>query len=101
MKQKKKKKGRQELEKKTKHNGRLIKDKIMRDVRRIFEQEEDYYKPKSANNFWNSNYIEYESNGDKNRNLLLDECLNNIKPCFRNGIDLQNLVYENAVNNCN
>ena len=42
-------------------------------------------------NFWNNNYIEYESNGDKNRNLLLDEYLNKIIPYLRNIIiDLQN-----------
>ena len=27
--------------------------------------EEDYYKPERVNKFWNNNYIEYESNGDK------------------------------------
>ena len=34
----------------------------------LFEQEDkDYYKPKRVNNFWNNDYIEYESNGDKSR----------------------------------
>ena len=48
-------------------------------------------KPKTVNNFWNNNYIEYESNGDKNRNLSLGEYLNKIKPYLRNIIiDLQN-----------
>ena len=41
-------------------------------MRTLFEQEEDYYKPKRASKFWNNNYIQYESNGDKNRNLSLD-----------------------------
>ena len=47
----------------------------------LFEQQEekDYCKPKRVSNFWN-NYIEYESDGDKNRNLSLDEYLNKIKP---------------------
>ena len=54
-------------------NNRLIKDIIIRDIRKLFEQqEEDYYKPKRVINFWNKNYIECESNGDKNKNLLLD-----------------------------
>ena len=35
-------------------------------------------------NFWNTNYREYESNGDKNRNLSLDEYLHKIKPYLRN-----------------
>ena len=55
------------------------------------QQEEDYYKPKRVSNFWNNDYIEYESNCDKNRNLSIDEYLNKIDPCLRNIIiDLQN-----------
>ena len=64
---------------------------MIRDIRTLFEQGEDYYKPKRVNSFWNNNYIEYESNGDKNRNLSLDEYLNKIEPYLRNVIiDLQN-----------
>ena len=46
----------------------LMKDQLkttIRDIGPVFEQEEDYYKPKRVNKFWNNNYIEYESNGDK------------------------------------
>ena len=44
-----------------------------------------------VSNFWNNNYIEYESNSDKNRNLSLDQYLNKIEPYLRNiKIDLQN-----------
>ena len=39
---------------------------IIRDIRTLFEQSNDCYQPISAGNFWNNNYIEYESNGDKN-----------------------------------
>ena len=68
MKQKKKKKKEgNQIEKEI--NNVLIKDRTTRDIRTLFEQEKDYYKPKKVSNFWNSNYIEYESNGDKNRNL--------------------------------
>ena len=78
--------------KKKKQNERIIKDIIIRDIRTFFEQkEEDYYKPKRVSNFWNNNYIEYESNGDKNRNLLFDEYLNKIETYLRNMIiDIQN-----------
>ena len=63
----------------------------MRDIRTLFEQEEDYYKPKRVNIFWSNNYIEYESNGDENRNVSLDEYLYKIEPYLRNIIiDLQN-----------
>ena len=42
-------------------------------------------------NFWNNNYIEYGSNGDKNRNLSLDQYLNKIESYLRDiVIDLQN-----------
>ena len=77
--------------KKKKHNERIIEDRIIRDIRTLFEQEENYYKPERVSNFWNNNYIEHESNGDKNRNLTLDVYLNKIKPYLRNIIiDLQN-----------
>ena len=47
LKQKKKKK----RKKKPEHNERLIKDKIIRDIRSLCEQEEEYYKPKKVSNF--------------------------------------------------
>ena len=67
---------------KKENNGRLIKDVIIRDIRTLFEQQEekDYYKPKRVSNFSNDNYIEYESNGDRNRNLSLDEYFSKIEP---------------------
>ena len=43
------------------------------------EKEKYFYEPKRVNDFWNNNYIEYESNGDKNKNLSLDEYLKNIE----------------------
>ena len=59
----------------------IIKNRIIRDIRTLFEQQEekDYHKPKKVSNFLNNNYIEYESNGDKNRNFLLDKYLNKIE----------------------
>ena len=41
-------------------------DRVIRDIRKLFEQQEgDYYKPKRVDNVWNNNYIEYESNDEK------------------------------------
>ena len=78
--------------KKKETNQRLIYDRIIRTL--FDQQEEHYYKPKRLItnwNIWNNNYTEYEINGDKNRNLSLDEYLNKIKPYLRNTIiDLQN-----------
>ena len=46
-----------------------IKDRTIRDIRTLFEQEDDdYYKPIRAGNFWNISF-EYESSGDRNKNL--------------------------------
>ena len=66
MKQKKKRK----KEKNKNIMNRLIKDKIFGDIRTLFEEEEDNYKPKSVSSFWNDDYFEYNSNGDKIRNLM-------------------------------
>ena len=80
-----------EERKKKKHNERTIKDRTIRDIRTLFEQEEDYYDPKRVTNFWNINYCEYESNGDKNKDLTLDKYRNKIKHYLMNIIiDLQN-----------
>ena len=55
------------------------------------QEEKDYYKSKRVSNFLNNNYIESESNGDRNRNFSLDEYFNKIEPYLRNMIiDLQN-----------
>ena len=57
------------------------KDKVLRDKRALFESDEDdYWEPIKTSNAINSNYIEYESNGDKSKSLLIKEYLNKIKP---------------------
>ena len=78
---------------KKKQNEKIIKDKVIADIRTLFEQEkgEDYYEPKRVSNFWNNNYIKYESNGDKNRNLSLDVYLKKIESYLKNIIiDIRN-----------
>ena len=57
-----------------------IKDSIIKHIRTLFEQEEKYYKPIRVGNFWNNNYIEYESSGDRNKNPSVKEYLDKIKP---------------------
>ena len=92
-KKKRKKEIREIRENKKEHNQRSIKYRLIRDIKTLFEQEEqeDYYKPERVNNFWNNNYTEYKSNGDNNRNLSLNKYLNKIEPLMRNIIiDLQN-----------
>ena len=90
--QKEMKKRRPIKKKKKETNERLIKDKIIRDIRTLFEQQDkDYCKPRRVSNPWNNNYIEYENNDDKNRKLSLNKYLDKIKSYQRNIIiDLQN-----------
>ena len=68
---------------KLKKENLTIKDRIIRDIRTLFELGDDYYKPLRVGNFLNNNYIEYESNGDRNKNLLVKEYLVRIKPYLR------------------
>ena len=58
---------RQEKETKAK----AIKNRILRDIKNLFghEKEEKHYKPIRVSNFCSNNYVEYESNCDRNRTL--------------------------------
>ena len=53
------------LEKETK----AIKDRILGDIKNLFEheEEENYHKPVGLISFWCNNYIDYESNNDRNK----------------------------------
>ena len=76
---------------KKKHKERIIKGRIIRDIKTRFEEVKDCYEPKRVSNFWNNNYTEHGTNGDKNRNLSLDKYLNKIQPYLKNIINnLQN-----------
>ena len=43
----------------------------------------DYYKPIRTGNAFSSNYIEYESNEDKDKTLSIKDYLENIEPCLK------------------
>ena len=54
----------------------------------LFELEKkDYYKPLRVGDFWNTNYMEYESNGDRNKTLSIEEYLKKIRPYLINIIN--------------
>ena len=64
---------------------KVIKDRI---IKNHFEHEEEeiiinYYKPVRVSNFWSSNYIEYESNSDRNKTLSVEEYFLKIRPYFK------------------
>ena len=52
---------------KLKKEKKIIKDRTIRDIKTIFEQEEDYYEPVRVGNFWKKIYMEYQTNGDRNK----------------------------------
>ena len=54
----------------------------IRDVGNLFNQstDKDYYKPIKTKSAFNGNYIEYESNGDRDKNLSAKKYLNMIRP---------------------
>ena len=60
-----------------------IKDIVLNNINNFFEfetEEENYYKPVTKNNFWSNGYIEYKSNGDKNKILSVAEYHSKIVP---------------------
>ena len=73
------------LEKSTKAN----KDRILRDIKNLpeHEEEENYYKPVRVGYFWSKNFIEYESNSNKNNTPSHDEYCNNIRPYLKDNLE--------------
>ena len=61
---------------------KLIKDRILRDIRNPFEheEEENYCKPVGVSNFWSNNYIKYGSKGDRNKTLSAEKYLDKFRP---------------------
>ena len=41
---------------------KAVKDRIFRDIKNLFEHEEEknYHKPVRVSNFWSNNYIEFD-----------------------------------------
>ena len=61
---------------------------MIRDIRNLFEyEEEDSYKAIRVVNFWSNNYFEYESNGDRNKALSVEEYLNKVRPYLKDIIN--------------
>ena len=62
--------------------------KVIRYIRIIFDQEEEvYYKPVRVGNFWFTNYIEYESNDDRNKTFSGKEYPDEVKPYLKDIIN--------------
>ena len=53
-------------------------NEAIRGIRNFFEEEEDYFNKKSVDNVYGNIYMTYEINGHRNKNLSLQEYLNEI-----------------------
>ena len=62
-------------------------DEIMRDLRFLYEQEENYYERRKTKSAFGGNYLEYESNGDTSEVLSTEDYLNKIRPYLSDIID--------------
>ena len=81
-----------------------MKNRMIKDIRYLFEleNEENYYKPVRIGNFWSKNYIECESNGDRNKTLSVEKYLNKIRPYLKDIINnLKKSDTWNTINNNN
>ena len=77
-------------------------DRIRRDIKNLFEHEEEeknYYKLVRVSYFWSDNYIEYESNGDTNKTMLVEEYLNKISLYLKDIINNLKKIRQNSINN--
>ena len=52
------------------------------------EIKKNYYKPVKTKGAFNNNYVEYESRGDKNKDLSLEDYLDTIRPFLRDIINV-------------
>ena len=68
---------------------KAVNDRILRNINNLFEheEEENHYKSVRVNNCWSNSYIEYESNGDRNKILSIEEYLNKIRTYLKDIIN--------------
>ena len=53
---------------KLENENKAIKEKVIEDIKSLFEQQEEHYKPSRVGNFWYNNYY---FNTDRNKNLSI------------------------------
>ena len=60
---------------------------MIRDIKNLFEPEEDYYKPIKVGNFYSNSSIEYESYSNRNKTLSIKEYLDETMPYLKDIIN--------------
>ena len=67
---------------------KAIRDGILRNIQNLFKHEEEtYYKTVRVSNFWTNNYIECESNANRNKAVSVQVYLNKISPYLKDIIN--------------
>ena len=63
--------------------------KIIRDIIALLQLDEEdyYYEPVRTGNAFGNKYIKYESNGDKNKKLSIEDYLHKIRPHLKDIIN--------------
>ena len=74
------------------------KDKILRELRFLLYLEKDHYKPIKTDSAFNNNYIQYESIGDEDKNLSIQEYIDIIRPYLSDIINNQKTQVEWKIN---
>ena len=85
------------LEKETK----AIKDRILRDIRNLFEHEKEevnYHNPVRGSNFWINSSIEYESNDERNKTLSVKKYLTKIRLYLKDILKLSKNLTHGKIN---
>ena len=76
------------VKKELRRKNNAITDKIIRDIRSLFESnEENYDEPVRTGNTFDNDHFEYERGSDKNKTLSIEEHLNKIRPYLKNIIN--------------
>ena len=62
-------------------------DEIIRELRFLYEAEENYYEPRKIKGVFGGNYVQYESNGDTGEISSIEGYLSKIRPYLSDIID--------------
>ena len=69
-------------------------------MKNLFDEiNKDYYKPVNTKGAFNGNYVEFESRGDKDKNLSPHEYLDTIRPYLRDMINNHKAPLEGSLDN--
>ena len=77
-------------------------ENIVKDIQNLFRLDKETKAIKDTilrDKSWSNNYIEYETNGDRNKTLSFEEHPNKIRPFLKDINNLKKWCLENSINN--